>query len=239
MRLLAVREAAQLEDEELTDSEGRGDQSERLTEIGRQMKELDARQARIENHSIKLVPSAKKAEEQFATIVLAGKELRDEMAEHRKNISTSLTQYREQVTATAGEIEGEFQHQLQLLQAFFDQMLKLSEKNERLAGRCQEMMATISAIYHKGSAGVSEMSEKTQAHLKATSEAHCKEIEAQAQHFESVYGRLIKMLVVGTVIILLTALIAGIMTGSTWITIRQQQAEKEGRQNSGAIVIRR
>lgn len=54
-----------------------------------------------------------------------------------------------------------------------------------------------------------------------------------------VYGRLIKMLVVGTVIILLTALVAGIMTGSMWITIRQQQAEKASRQNPGAIVIQR
>lgn len=118
MRLLAAQEAAQWEDEGRTDSEDQGDPPEHLAVMWRQMKELDARQARIETHLIKLMPSARKAEEQFATIVLAGKELRDEMAEHRKGVATSLTQYREQVTATAGEIKGEFKHQLQILQSF-------------------------------------------------------------------------------------------------------------------------
>src|SRR5687768_8675069 len=116
MKLLAAQEATQWEEEEQTSPEGQSDLSDQLAEMSQQMKTLDARQARIENHLIRLLPSAKKAEAQFATIVLAGKELRDEMAEHRKNIATSLTQYREQVTTTAEEIKGEFQRQFRILQ---------------------------------------------------------------------------------------------------------------------------
>lgn len=229
MRLLAAQEAAQWEDGEQSEVENLSEPPEQLTELGWQMKELDARQARIETHLIKLMPSAKKAEEQFATIVLAGKELRDEVAEHRNGLATSLAQYTEQVTATVEEIDGEFKQQLQTLQSFFDGVLKLSEKNEQLVGSCQDMVATSSAIYHKGSAGVSEMSEKTQAHLKAAAEAHRKEIEAQAQHFESIYGRLSKLIVIGTVLILLTAFAAGTMTGSMWVAMRQGQAVKTDR----------
>jgi hypothetical protein len=174
MRRLAAQEGAQWEDEEQSELENQSEPPEHLTELGRQMKELDARQARIETHLIKLMPSAKKAEEQFATIVLAGKELCDEMAEHRRVIGISLIQYQEQVTVTAEEIDGEFKQQLQILQSFFDGVLKLSEKNEQLVGNCQDMVATSSAIYHKGSAGVSEMSEKTQVHLKAAAETHAR-----------------------------------------------------------------
>jgi hypothetical protein len=151
------------------------------------------------------------------------------MAEHRNGVATTLAQYTEQVTTTAGEIKGEFQHQLITLQSFFDEVLRLSEKNEQLVGNCQDMVATSSAIYHKGSAGISEMSEKTQAHLKAAAEAHRKEIEAQAQHFESIYRRLSKLIVIGTVLILLTAFAAGTMTGSMWIAMRQGQAVKTDR----------
>jgi chromosome segregation ATPase len=226
MRRLAAQEGAQWEDEEQSGLENQSEPPEQLTELGRQMKELDARQARIETHLIKLMPSAKKAEEQFATIILAGKELRDEMAEHRRDIATSLTQYTEQVTATAGEIKGEFKQQLQILQSFFDGVLKLSEKNEQMVDRCQDMVATSSAIYHKGSAGVSEMSEKTQGHLKDAAEAYRKRIEAQAEHFESVFGRLSKLLVVGTFLILLTAFIAGASTGAMWLTLKVDQAVK-------------
>jgi hypothetical protein len=208
MRLSAAQEATQWEDEEQPESENQSEPPGQLTELGRQMKELDARQARIETHLIKLMPSARKAEEQFATTILAGKELRDEMAEHRRDIATSLTQYQKQVTATAEEIGGEFKQQLQILQSFFDGVLKLSEKNEQMVDRCQDMVATSSAIYHKGSAGVSEMSEKTQAHLKDAAEAYRKRIEAQAEHFDSVFGRLSKLLIVGTVVILLTACVA-------------------------------
>jgi CHASE3 domain sensor protein len=193
------------------------------------MKELDARQARIETHLIKIMPSARKAEEQFTTIVLAGKELRDEMAEHRNGVATSLAQYTEQVSATAGEIKGEFQRQLKILQAFFDGVLELSEKNEQMVERCQDMVATSSAIYHKGSAGVSEMSEKTQEHLKAAAEAYRKRIEAQAEHFESVFGRLSKLLIVGTAVILLTACVAGAFTGAMWVTMKVDRAVQTSR----------
>ena len=81
---------------------------------------------------------------------------RDEMAEHRDGVATTFAQYTEQMTATAEEIDGEFKQQLQILQSFFDGVLKLSEKNEQLVGNCQDMVATSSAIYHKGSAGVSD-----------------------------------------------------------------------------------
>jgi hypothetical protein len=226
MRLSAAQEAAQWEEEEEQASlESESDLLDQLTEIGQQMKELDARQARIETHLIKLLPSAKKAEEQFATIVLAGKELREEMAEYRKNISAGLTQYREQITMTAGEIKGEFQHQLQILQVFFDETLKMSDKNEQMVGQCQDMVATISAVYHKGSAGVLEISEKTQAHIKSTAEAHRKEIEAQAQHFKTTSKRLGKWVVIGTVVILLSALIAGTMAGL--MTVRYSQLQEK------------
>src|SRR2546423_13976404 len=107
MRLLAAQEAAQWAEEEQTSLKSPSDPLEQLAEMSQQMKELDARQARIENHLIKLLPSAKKAEEQFATIVLAGKELREEMEEHRQAIATSLSQDREQVTTTAAQNKGE------------------------------------------------------------------------------------------------------------------------------------
>ncbi len=224
MRLLAAQEAEQWEDEGQTNSEHQSDPPDHWTQVGRQLKELDARQARIETHLIKIMPSARKAEEQFATIVLAGKELRDEMAEHRNGVATTIAQYTEQVMTTAGEIKGEFQHQLITLQSFFDEVLRLSEKNEQLVSQCQDMVATSSAIYNKGSAGVSEMSERTQAHLKTTAEAHRKEIEAQAEHFESVFGRLSRLLIAGTFLILVTACVAGAMSGAMWVTMKVNQA---------------
>lgn len=107
MKLLAAQEAAQWKEEEQMSSEGQSDLPEQLSKMRQHMKELDARQALIENQIIKLLPSAKTAEAQFATIVLAGKELREEIVEHQKSIAMSLTQYREQVTKTVGEIKGE------------------------------------------------------------------------------------------------------------------------------------
>jgi hypothetical protein len=89
------------------------------------------------------------------------------------------------------------------------------------------MVAMSSAVYHRGSAGVMEISEKTQAHLKAAAEAHRKEIEAQVQHFKTIYKRLSKWVVIGTSVILLSALIAGTMAGLMTARYRQLQ-EKEG-----------
>lgn len=229
MKLLAAQEAADWADEEQANSESQGDRSDQLSEMNRQMKELDARQARIENQLIQLLPSAKKAEQQFATIVLAGQELREEMAEHRKHIAASLTHYTGQVTTTAGEIKGEFQYQFQMLKEFFDATMQLSEKNEKMVERCQKMVETSSGIYQKGSAGVLEVSEKTQAHLKAVAEAHRKEIEAQAQHFKMIYRRLSKLIVIGTVVILLCALAAGTMAGAMWSYLKEREALEKSR----------
>jgi hypothetical protein len=227
MKQSAAQEAAQWDEEEEQESlESQSILSDQLMEMNQQMKELDARQSRIENHLIKLLPSAKKAEEQFATIVIAGKELREEMAEHRKNIGVSLTQYREQVTSTAGEIKGEFQHQFQILKDFFDATLEISDKNEQMVKQCQDMVATSSGVYQKGSAGVLEISKKTQEHLKSAMEAHRKEIESQAQDFKMIYKRLSKLIVIGTIVILLAAFIAGTMAGLMTARYRQLQ-EKE------------
>ena len=230
MKQSAAQEAAQWEEEEDQASlESELGLSGQLAEMNQQMKELDARQARIENQIIKLLPSAKKAEEQFATIVLAGRELREEMAEHHKNIATTLTQYREQVTTTAGEIKGEFQQQLQILQVFFYKTLEISDKNEQMVKRCQDMVATSSGVYQKGSAGVLEVSKKTQEHLKATAEIHRKEIEAQAQNFQAIYKRLSKLVVIGTIVILLRAFAIGSVAGAMWTIVKQYQAEETRR----------
>jgi flagellar basal body-associated protein FliL len=228
MKQSAAQEAAQWDEEEEQASLESG-LSGQLTEMNQQMKELDARQARIENQLIKLLPSAKKAEEQFATIVLAGKELREEMAVHRKSMGASLTQYSEQVTTTAGEIKGEFQYQFQTLKDFFDAMLKISDKNEQMVKQCQDMVATSSGVYQKGSAGVLEVSRKTQEHLKATAETHRKEIEAQAQDFQAIYKRLSKLIVIGTIVILLSAFALGSVAGALWTIMNQHQAEETGR----------
>ncbi len=229
MRHFAAQEAAQWEEQTQTNPESQSDSWEQLAEVEKQLKELNARQARIESQLIKLLPSAREAEEQFATIVLAGKELREEIEQHKKNIATNISQYSAQVTATAGQVKEEFQHQLNILQVFFDETLKISNKNEQMVGRCQEMVATSSAIYNKGSAGVQEVSEKTQAHLKAAAEAHCKEIETQAQHFKVIYKRLSKLIVIGTIVILLCAFAAGTMAGAMWIQMRRHQAEETRR----------
>jgi hypothetical protein len=230
MKQSAAQEAAQWEEKEDQESlESESGLSDQLVEMSLQMKELDARQARIENQLIKLLPSAKRAEEQFATIVLAGKELREEMTEHRKNIATTLTQYRKQVTTTAGEIKGEFQHQLQILQVFFDKTLEISDKNEQMVGRCQDMVATGSGVYQKGSAGVLEVSKKTQEHLKIVAEIHRKEIEAQAQNFQAIYKRLSKLIVIGTIVILLCAFAIGSVAGAMWTIMKQHQAEETRR----------
>ncbi|HWS99829.1 MAG TPA: hypothetical protein VN256_06095 [Pyrinomonadaceae bacterium] len=228
MKQSAVQEAAQWEEEQLS-QDGQGDPLEKLVEMSQQMRELDARQARIENYLINLVPSAKKAETQFATVVLAGKELRDEIEKHRNSLTSSLSGYKEQVAGTAEEIKGEFEHQLGILQLFFDRVLELSEKNERMVERCQDMVAMSSAVYHKGSAGVLEISEKTQAHLKATAEVHRKEMGTQAQDFREVYRRLSRLIVVGTAVILLVAFAAGAAAGALWFVTRQPQTEERRR----------
>jgi len=229
MKQSAAQEAAQWDEEEEPGLESQSVLSDQLSEMNQQMKELDARQSRIENHLIKLLPSAKKAEEQFATIVLAGKELREGMAEHSKNIATSLTQYREQVTTTAGEIKGEFQHQFQILQEFLDATLEISDKNEQMVRQCQDMVATSSGVYQKGSKGVLEVSEKTQAHLKVAAEIHRKEIEVQAQDFQAIYKRLSKVIVIGTIVILLCAFAMGSVAGALWTMMKQHQAEETRR----------
>lgn len=229
MKLLAAQEAAQWEEEESKSQEGQIDLLSQLADMGQHMKELDARQARIENQLIKLLPSVKKAEHQFATIVLAGKELREEVTEHRKDMVASLTQYREQVTTTAGEIRGEFQHQLQMLQVFFDETMKISDKNEEMVTRCQNMVATSSGVYQKGSAGVLEISEKTQSHLKAAAEGHRKEIEAQAHHFKMIYRRLSRLIFIGAMVILMCAFAAGTMVGAMWSYMREHKAQATSR----------
>jgi hypothetical protein len=230
MKQSAAQEAALWEEEEEQASlESESGLSGQLTEMNQQMKELDARQSRIETQLIKLLPSAKKAEEQFATIVLAGKELREEMAEHRKSMGASLTQYSEQVTTTAGEIKVEFQYQFQTLKDFFDALLKISDKNEQMVKQCQDMVATSSGVYQKGSAGVLEVSEKTQAHLKVAAEIHRKEIEAQAQDFQAIYKRLSKLIVIGTIVTLLCAFAIGSVAGALWTTMKQHQAEETRR----------
>ncbi len=229
MRHFAAQEAAQWEEETQTNPESQSDSWEQLAEVEKQLKELNARQARIENQLIKLLPSVRTAEEQFATIVLAGKELREEIEQHKKNIATNLSQYGTQVTATAGQIKEEFQHQLKILQVFFDETMKISDKNEKMVGGCQEMVATSSAIYNKGSAGVQEVSEKTQEHLKVAADVHRKGIEAQAQHFQAIYNRLSKLIIIGTIVILLCAFAAGTMAGAMWIQMKQHQTEETRR----------
>lgn len=226
MKHLAAQEAAQWdEEEEQTSPESQTDSWEQLAEIGQRMEELNARQARIENHLIKIIPSARKSEEQFGMIVLAGKELREEMEQQKKGLATDLNKFNAQVKEMAGKVKEEFQYQREILQIFFDKALEISEKNEKMVTQCQEMVATSSAIYNKGSAGVQEVSEKTQAHLKAAADMHRKEIEAQAQHFKTVYRRLTKLVVIGTIVIFICALMMGTMAVATWLQMNQQQKE--------------
>ena len=74
-----------------------------------------------------------------------------------------------------------------------------------------------------------EVSEKTQAHLKVAAEIHRKEIEAQAQDFQSIYKRLSKLIVIGTIVILLCAFAIGSVAGAMWIIMKQHQAEETKR----------
>jgi hypothetical protein len=87
------------------------------------------------------------------------------------------------------------------------------------------MVATSSGIYQKGSAGVLEVSEKTQAHLKVAAEIHRKEIEAQAQDFQAIYKRLSKLMVIGTIVILLCAFAMGSVAGALWAMMKPQAEE--------------
>ena len=230
MRHLAAQEAAQWdEQEEQTSPESQTDSWEQLAEIGKRMEELNARQARIENHVIKIIPSARKAEEQFGTIVLAGKELREEMQQQKKGLAADLNKFNAQVKETAGKVKEEFQYQREILQIFFDKAVEISEKNEKMVTQCQEMVAMSSAIYNKGSAGVQEVSEKTQVHLKAATDAHRKEIDAQAQHFKTVYRKLTKLVVIGTIVIFICALMMGTMAGATWLQMQWQEKKESSR----------
>lgn len=230
MKRLAAQEAAEWnEEEEQTSLESQPDSWEQLAKIGRRMEELNARQARIENHLIKIIPSARKVEEQFGTIVLAGKELREEMEQQKKGLATDLSKFNAQVTGAVDKIKEEFRYQRDILQIFFDKALEISDKNEKMVTQCQEMVAMSSAIYNKGSAGVQEVSEKTRAHLKATADIHRKEIEAQAQHFKVMYRKLTKLIVIGTIVILFSALMMGTMAGATWLQMQGQEKEESHR----------
>lgn len=233
MKHSAAQEAAQWDEEEQTSLESQRDLWEQLTEIEKLFKQLNARQARIENQLIHLTPSAKKAEAQFATLVLAGKELCEELEQKKMDMAINLNQCNAQAIATADQIKAEFHHQLKMLQKFFDGMLNLRDRNghlvaecQQMVAQCQQMVATSSGVYHKGSAGVQEISEKTQAHLKAATESHRKEIETQAQYFKLMTKRLGKWVITGTVIILLSAPVAGAMAGLMTARYRQLQ-EKE------------
>ncbi len=233
MKHSAAHEAAQWVEEEQTSLESRSDLWEQLTGIENLFKQLNARQARIENQLIHLTPSAKKVEVQFATLVLAGKELCEEMEQKKEDMVINLSQCNAQVTATANQINAEFHHQLKILQEFFDATVHIRDQNanlvaecQQLAARCQQMVATSSGVYHKGSTGVQEISEKTQAHLKAATESHRKEIETQAQYFKLMSKRLGKWIIIGTVIILLSAFVAGAMAGLMTTRYTQLQ-EKE------------
>ena len=228
MKRSAAQQAAQWDDEEEPITlENQSELCEQITGIETLVNQLNARQARIENQLIHLTPSAKKAEQQFATLVLAGKELCEEIEQQRKELATNLGQHTEQVTARAGQIKSEFNRQYKMLQEFYNEMVKMNEKNEQMIGQCQNMVATSSAVYHKGSSGVKEISEKTQAHLKVATQEHCKEIEVQAQHFKTIYMRLSKLLIIGTIVILLSALIAGAIAGLMTARYRQLQEQED------------
>jgi hypothetical protein len=226
MKLLAAQEAARTGEEGWTNPESPKDLPELLAEMGRQMKELNARQERVETHLVKMIPSAMEAERRFATIVLAGKELRDEVAKYSEGLKTEFGTQSAQVTATAGDIKQEFQYQLKILQSFFDAVMELSEKNEKMVTQCREMVATSSAIYNRGSAGVQEVAEKTKAHLKTSAETHRKEIEAQAQHFKLIYRKLMRLTVAGTIVLLLCAFAAGTAASAMWFVMRQEQTRE-------------
>jgi uncharacterized membrane protein len=103
--------------------------------------------------------------------------------------------------------------------------MKISDKNEEMVGRCQKMVETSGGVYQKGSAGVLEVSEKTQAHLKAAADIHRKEIEAQAQHFKVIYRRLSRLIIIGTIVILMSALATGTMAGAMWSYIKDHEAQ--------------
>jgi hypothetical protein len=230
MKHLAAQEAAQWDkEEEQTSPESMMDSREQLAEIGQRMEELNARQARIENHLVKTIPSARKAEEQFGMIVLAGKELREEMEQQKKGLAADLNNFNAQVKVAVSNVKEEFQYQREILQIFFDKAMEINDKNEKMVTQCQEMVATSSAIYNKGSAGVQEVSVKTQAHLKSAADAHRKEIEAQAQHFQTVYRKLTKLVAIGTIVILVSAFMMGMMVGLTWLQMKQQQKEESSR----------
>lgn len=230
MRHLATQEAAQTEYEDQVSSASTSDSRGQLNEIEERMKELNARQSRIETHLVQMIPSGREAEKKFATLVLAGKELSDEVAEYREGLKMEFDGHCSQVTAATDKIGQEFQYQLEMFQAFFDAVKKLTEKNQQMVEQCREMVATSSGIYNKGSAGVQEVSERTQAHLKAATETHCTAIEAQIQHFKAVQERLRQILFIGTVIILLGTFVMGLAGGIMTIRLRQLQAVEENHQ---------
>jgi hypothetical protein len=229
MKHSAAQEANGWEEEDQDVPDGQGETpTDPPAEVSEKLMELDARQARVEAHLVKIMPSAKQAEKKFAEVVLAGKELRDEMAEHREKISASLKEYSAEVTKAGDGIKGEFQYQLQMLKGFLTAAREVADENEKLVERCQKMVETSSGIYNKGSAAVQDVSEKTRAHLKATAEKHGREIEAQAQHFKTIYKRMILLIVVGAVVIFLSALAAGFIASRMW-------ADREERREPGPI----
>lgn len=216
MKRSAAQEATEWEDEEAEDSETPVGSPDQLAEMSQKLRELDAVQGRMEARLNKLMPSAKEAEARLANVVLAGKELKDEIAEHRNAIAASLKDYSAAVAKAGKEIEDQFQLQVRVLRKFLELAEEKGNKNETLVARCQDMVTTSGAFYHRGSAAVQEVSKQTQAHLKATAEAHRREIEAQAQHFRRVYKHLIWLIVVGAVTIFLSALAAGAMAARMW-----------------------
>jgi DNA repair exonuclease SbcCD ATPase subunit len=196
---------------------------ERLDENSLRLEEASARLAEIERYLAGLRPDAEKFAHEIGPIVLATKNLREEISQHKDEVKRDLQEHLKKMTATLKLIESQIGQHRTNIESDIEQADTVIGASEQMVKQGTSLLQQSMTIYTKSTQSVEDVALKSTKHIEATAQRASRMLDEQSgrlkkdmSELEEMYYRMrdwlfAKTLVIGIISAMIGALAGGLM----------------------------
>ena len=222
-----------------------GANSEALELLNRSIKQVDelsARIAEIERHIANQRPDAEKFANEIGPIVLATRNLREEISQHKDEMKRGLESHRKEVAATLKQIVEQVGQHRTNIGNDISQVEAIVGTSYQMVQESQALSQQSMTVYTKATKAIEDVSLKATRHVEKTAQNAGQILDEQTEHLtksvremETMYYRMREWLITKTIVIAMMSALVGALVGGLMIglyTMRRIDAVAEVQLNS-------
>lgn len=206
------------------------------------LEELSARVAEVERQVAGQRPDAEKFANEIGPIVLATKNLREEISQHKDEMKKGLDAHKKEVAATLKQVEAQIAQHRTNIANDIGQVEALVGESDQMIKEGKSLLQQSMSVYTKSTKVIEDVSLKAAKHVETTARKAGDILDEQAaglrkelKELEEMYYRVREWLITKTLAFGLVSALIGSMAGGLMVafyTMRQINAAAEIQQNS-------